>query len=181
MSSNILAFNMIKYIWNHPNCKHIQVQSLLKFAGWQLYKRITKQAVDIQLTPGVKIRCYPNGYAASAVLYCGLYDYDEMNFLLRYLRPEDSFLDIGANVGVYSLLAASKIKLGTVYSFEALPKNHQRLEENLKLNQFQHVRTYAIAISDSQGQISLELAEGDSMPFITSQTTENSITVPTNK
>lgn len=180
MTSNILALNTIKYIWLHPNCKNNRIESIAKFAGWQLYKRIIKKAVDIQLIPGVKIRCYPNGYAAAAVLYCRLYDYNDMNFLLRYLRPEDSFLDVGANVGVYSLLAASKIHSGFVYSFEALPKNYARLAENLNLNQFQNVKTYSIAISDSQGNIALELAEGDSMPFITSSSTERSITVPTN-
>ncbi|XGB41379.1 MAG: FkbM family methyltransferase [Nodosilinea sp. LVE1205-7] len=171
---------ILNYIWFHPNCKDKRVQSILKFIGWQLYKRLINKAIDIQLIPGVKIRCHPKGYAAAAVLYCGLYDYDEMNFLLRYLRPEDSFLDIGANVGVYTLLAASKIKTGIVYSFEALPKNHQRLEENLELNQFHHVKAYSLAISNSQGDISLELAEGDSMPFITSQASEKSITVATN-
>ncbi|PSO76936.1 MAG: hypothetical protein BRC44_14965 [Cyanobacteria bacterium QS_4_48_99] len=58
-----------------------------------------------------------------------------MKFLLRYLRDEDSFLDIGANVGVYTLLAASKVRSGWIYSFEALPKNYQRMQENLKLNE----------------------------------------------
>jgi FkbM family methyltransferase len=94
-----------------------------------------------------------------------------MTFLLRYLRDSDSFLDIGANVGVYSLLAASKIKSGSIYSFEALPKNFTRLKENLELNQLQQVTPLCLAISDSTGNITLNLAEGDSMPFITPEVT----------
>ncbi|MDF5727467.1 MAG: FkbM family methyltransferase [Rhizonema sp. PD38] len=176
---NQLAQGTIKYIWSHPNCKKQRFQSIIRFISWQLYKRLFQHSLDIQLLPDVKIRCYPDSHSAAAILYCGLYEYDEMNFLLQYLRDEDSFIDIGANVGVYTLIAASKIKHGSIYSFEALPKNFTRLEENLKINQFEQVKPYAVAVSDLIGITSLNLAERDSMPFITLTATENTITVPT--
>jgi FkbM family methyltransferase len=179
MFQNIFALNTLKYILSHPNCKKQKIKSVFKFVWWQLYKRITHQYVDIEVVPNIKIRCYPDGYSAATVMYCGLYDYNEMNFLLRYLRPSDSFLDIGANVGIYTLLAASRIKCGSIYSFEVLPKNYNRLEENIQLNQLQQVKTYQIAISDFTGKISLNLAEGDSMPFITAATSDKTIQVNT--
>ena len=180
MSDNKFAIKTLEYIWFHPNCKKQRLRSILRFLGWQFYKRITRRKLDIQLINQVKIRCHPDSYSAAAVLYCGLYDYDEMNFLLRYLRSEDSFLDIGANIGVYTLLAASKIHSGSIHSIEALPKNYIRLQENLKLNQFEQVKTYELAVSDCTGTVALNLAEGDSMPFITRTTAKNTITVPTN-
>ncbi|BAZ24829.1 FkbM family methyltransferase [Kalymmatonema gypsitolerans NIES-4073] len=176
---NQLAQGTIKYIWSHPNCQKSKIQSITKFLLWQFYKRIFQRCIDIQLLPKIKIRCYPDSHSAAAVIYCGLYDYNEMNFLLRYLRDEDSFLDIGANVGVYTLLGAFKIKNGSIYSFEALPKNYNRLEENLVLNQLQQVKPYKLAVSDFTGTTALNLAERDSMPFITATATENTITVPT--
>ncbi|PSO70305.1 MAG: hypothetical protein BRC42_10180 [Cyanobacteria bacterium QS_1_48_34] len=89
-----------------------------------------------------------------------------MKFLLRYLRDEDSFLDIGANVGVYTLLAASKVRSGWIYSFEALPKNYQRMQENLKLNE------------NVVGEIDLNLSDGDSTPsIINSKKSHNTTTV----
>jgi FkbM family methyltransferase len=178
--NNTFAIGTFNYIWSHPSSRQRQIRSITTFIGWQFYKRITKQAIDIQLVPNIKLRCYPDSRSASSVLYCGLYDYHDMNFLLRYLRSEDAFLDVGANVGVYTLLAASIIRSGAVYSFEALPKNYERLVENLQLNNLQQVKPFAIAISDSQGSIALDLAEGDSMPFITSQSSDRTITVPTN-
>lgn len=179
MKGNKFAFKTINYIWLHPNCKQQKLQSLLKFMGWQIYKRLTHRYIDIQLISDAKIRCYPDSYSAASVLYCGLYDYDEMNFLLRYLHTEDSFLDIGANIGVYTLLAASKIHAGSLHSFEVLPKNYARLQENLRLNQFDQVKTYQIAVSEQPGTVALNLAEGDSMPFITHSETNSTITVPT--
>ena len=177
MSRNLLALNTINYIWNHPNSYDHQIQSISKFFGWQLYKRLTKNFIDVNLLPDVKLRCYPDSYSAASVLYCGLYDYNEMNFVLRYLRAKDSFLDIGANVGVYSLLAASKIKQGNVYSFEVLPKNFQRLQENIQLNNLERVKLYQVAVSDRSGAIELNLADGDSMAFITDKTSEKTISV----
>lgn len=177
--NNRFALKTLKYIWTHPNCRHQKIQSVLRFFSWQAYKRFTHQHKDLRLLANVKLRCYPDSASAAAVLYCELYDYDEMNFLLRYLRTEDSFLDIGANIGVYTLLAASQIQSGSIHSFEALPKNYERLQENLKLNQFNQVKTHAIAVSNQTGSVALNLAEGDSMPFITHSATDKTITVPT--
>ena len=103
-----------------------------------------------------------------------------MNFLLRYLRAEDSFLDIGSNIGVYTLIAASKICTGSIYSFEAFPKNYERLLENIRINDFKQVKTFEIAVSQKTGMIALNIADGDALPFINSTSTENTITVPTN-
>jgi FkbM family methyltransferase len=176
---NRFASQTLRYIWTHPNCRGKQLQAIARFVGWQLYKRLTHRHLDVTLVSPIKLRCYPDSAAASAVLYCGLYDYDEMNFLLRYLRAEDSFLDLGANVGVYTLLAAAKIRSGKIYSIEALPKNYDRLQENLNMNQLQQVQTYAVAIADRIGSVTLELAEGDCMPHIvqSATTTNNAIAV----
>lgn len=179
MNTNLLASKTFNYIWTHPNCQEHKIQSISKFVGWQFYKRITHKYLDLQLLPNLKLRCYPDSYSAASALYCGLYDYDEMNFLLRYLRSEDSFLDIGANIGIYTLLAASVISSGTIHSFEVLTKNYQRLRENIKLNNFEQVEVYNIAVSEKKGNIFLHLAEGDSMPFITNQSSDRAITVST--
>ena len=182
MKNNLLINKIIRYIWFHPNNREKQLFSLSKFLGWQLYKRITHRHLDIQLLPNVKLRCYPDSQSASAAIYCGLYDYHEMNFLLRYLREEDSFLDIGANIGIYTLLAASKIKSGSIYSFEALPINYLRLEENIKLNNLTQVKPLSIAIADSVGSVTISNnTKSDSTAFITTNTqdtTAESLQIP---
>jgi FkbM family methyltransferase len=177
--NNQFALGTLNYIWTHPNCQNQKIQSLWRFFKWQLNKRLTHHFLDFQLTPDVKVRCYPDSRSASAALYCGLYDYDEMHFLLRYLRPEDTFLDIGANIGIYTLLAATKLSRGRVYSFEPLPKNYDRLKENLELNHFQQVEAYPIAISHQTGSVALDPAGEDALPFITSEVTQRTISVMT--
>lgn len=177
--NNLLALDTLQYIWSHPNSQGRQWPAISQFFRWQAHKRLRGTPLSYELVPDVQLMCHRDSYSAAAALYCGLYDYDDMNFLLRYLRPEDSFLDVGANIGIYSLLAASKIKTGSIHSFEALPQNHERLKANLELNRFHQVQTYGLAVSDRPGQIQLNLAEGDSMPFISHETSENQITVST--
>ena len=70
---------------------------------------------------------------ATGNLYCGLHDFDEMGFLLHYLRPGDVFVDVGANVGSYTLLASAEIGARTV-AIEPVPSTFLALKANLKLN-----------------------------------------------
>jgi FkbM family methyltransferase len=179
MNDNFLASMTLAYIWNHPNNQKHQMRSVYRFLGWQAWKRLTHRSININLDKDIKIRCYPDSRSASAALYCGLYDHSEMVFLQRFLRDGDSFLDVGANIGVYTLLAAAKSPTGHIYSIEALPRNVARLKENLALNQFTHVTVYDLAISDSQGEITVDLADGDSTPKIASQALSRSLQVPT--
>ncbi|MDJ0688700.1 MAG: FkbM family methyltransferase [Xenococcaceae cyanobacterium MO_188.B32] len=176
---NIAAIQTLNQIINHPNNQKNQLIPILKYFGWKLYKALTHRHLDTKILPSVKIRCYPKSLSSDCVINYGLYDYNEMIFLLRYLRDGDSFVDVGANIGVYTLLAASKIHFGLIYSFEALAENYIRLQENLRLNHFEQVKTYPIAISDKVGEISFNPAGGDALGFISNTTTSNTITVPT--
>ncbi|MBE9135939.1 FkbM family methyltransferase [Nodosilinea sp. LEGE 07088] len=179
MNENFLAGRTLAYIWNHPNNQKRQTQAVYRFLGWQIWKRFTGRSINISLDEDIKVRCYPDSRSASAALYCGLYDHNEMSFLQRFLQDGDSFLDVGANIGVYTLLAAAKSPTGHIYSIEALPRNVARLKENLTLNQFDHVTVYELAISDSQGDVSLDLADGDSTPRIANQDFNRTLQVST--
>jgi hypothetical protein len=50
---------------------------------------------------------------ATGNLYVGLHEFEEMAFLLHFLRPGDLFADVGANVGSYTILAAVAVERGT--------------------------------------------------------------------
>lgn len=54
--------------------------------------------------------------------------------ILNHLEPDDVFWDVGANIGIYSCLAAAKLQSGRVVSVEPNPNNIQRIVENLQLN-----------------------------------------------
>lgn len=62
-------------------------------------------------------------------------EWDELRYLRRKLRPGDVFIDVGANIGLWTLVAASSVgPSGHVFSFEPNPTTFDRLLENIKLN-----------------------------------------------
>jgi FkbM family methyltransferase len=131
---------------------------------WQVYKRGTGRHRDITLLGGLRLRCYPDSASASLALYCGgRPDYHEMGFMCDYLRPRDQVLDVGANVGVYTLIAAGLVgPSGGVDAFEPCPRSLSRLRENLALNRLDHVRVYPHAVGEASG-LAILSANLDSM------------------
>ena len=72
--------------------------------------------------------------------------------ITRRLKPGETFLDIGANVGFYTLIAAKVVgRTGSVYAFEPAPNTRAGLERNIQLNDFGNVTTVPVALSDATG------------------------------
>lgn len=65
----------------------------------------------------------------------GLWEPFETELLRRLLKPGDRVLDVGANIGYFSLLSAACVgEEGKVYAFEPEPQNFALLEENITMN-----------------------------------------------
>jgi FkbM family methyltransferase len=129
------VLQLARFIWTHPANRGRRIASLARACRWQVRKRTTGRAMDVDLAR-LRLRCYPDSTSASLALYCsGRPDYHEMGFLEHYLRPGDGFIDVGANVGLYTLLAAARVGAeGTVEAFEPGDPARARLLENLARN-----------------------------------------------
>ena len=79
--------------------------------------------------------------------------------LVDALGPGDVFVDVGANVGFFSLLAARLVgPAGAVYAIEPVPANVRRVEANARRNRFDNVTTIAAAATERTGTTTLVLA-----------------------
>lgn len=87
----------------------------------------------------------------------GLYELDTARAIARTLRPGEHFVDCGANIGYFTLLAARLVgPTGRVDAFEPDPLNRARLEEHLRLNGSPaHVHVHAVALADHDGWATL--------------------------
>lgn len=112
--------------------------------------------MKIDAPGGKQMLVYRGSTAAAAVAYLGWPDWDVMHFLRSVLRPGDGFIDVGANVGVYTLLAASCVtRRGHLIAIEADGTNVERLLENLALNNVRcHV--HDVAVGPERGQVQFE-------------------------
>jgi FkbM family methyltransferase len=91
------------------------------------------------------------------------YEEFELQLLERLLRPGMIFVDVGANIGIYSSIAARSIApLGTVYSFEPVPENFTILKDNLTSNGLTNVILEQVAVGEING-VSILYLEDDSI------------------
>jgi len=87
-----------------------------------------------------------------------LYDVWERQVIRELLPVGGTFVDVGSNIGVYSLWAAQKVgPRGKVLAFEAEPANYERLRENIVLNGLEQVQPHCIGVSDKKEKLQLHL------------------------
>lgn len=86
-----------------------------------------------------------------AILDTGDYEQEEIEFILKLVRPGDFFFDIGGNTGWVSMHVAKKEPSTTVHAFEPIPRTSSIFEQNLKLNALPNIHLHKIALSDSEG------------------------------
>lgn len=89
-----------------------------------------------------------------AKLLSGDYDRNNLDFCLSVLKPGDHCLDIGANIGVYSVLFGRAVEAtGSVHSFEPVSHLRDRLKANVLLNSLDNVEVYSFCLGREQGQL----------------------------
>ena len=91
-------------------------------------------------------------------------DFKRNNLILgeiNKLTEGEYFLDIGSNIGYYSLIASKKIgDSGRVYAFEPSNREYKRLLKNIELNKCRNIIPANIALSDSNNEIEFSVAQG---------------------
>lgn len=102
----------------------------------------------------------------SSLLY-GTFELKELEFVQKYLRPSDLALDIGANVGLYSVLMGVTVGgAGRVFAFEPSPANVLRLRENLQRNHLESAQVFPCALGEQDGHLALHLAQDPAYPSL---------------
>ena len=87
------------------------------------------------------------------IYYFGLWEPHLTAWITRQLRPGDTFIDVGANIGYFSLLASRIVgETGRVVAIEASPTIAEQLNANVALNRVANVRTINLAVADRKGR-----------------------------
>lgn len=92
----------------------------------------------------------------SHLYYFGLWEPAISAWIASRLRAGDTFVDVGSNIGYFSLLAANRVgRKGKIVSIEACPTVYDSLERNCSLNAYGNIRTVHVAVSDRAGTVTL--------------------------
>lgn len=126
------ALAIPRLLLDHPIAGRQPMRSLGRYAWWHCWQRITSRPRTVPFVGSTRIRLTGRSTSASFGYYTGLPEFADMALLLHTLGPGDLFADVGANVGLYSLLATT---VGArAVSFEPIPATYQMLVDHVELN-----------------------------------------------
>jgi FkbM family methyltransferase len=145
---------------------------------WQLRKRLSPRSSHVVTLPGgARMYCHADSSIGSQMFYFGPYtEYHELQFMTRFLRPGDGVIDAGANIGLYSLLAAPLVgPEGRVDAFEPGEGASGRFQANMDANAYAHVHLHRAALADREGDTTFSTGWDVSNRIVTGE----GVTVPT--
>ncbi len=155
-------WRLLHYWKNHPLASRNLFGTVERFIRWQVGSRFVNYPLIVPWIGGATLAMERGMTGATMNYYCGLHEFTEMAFLLHFLRPEDLFLDIGANVGSYSVLASGVCKAHSL-AVEPVPSTHARLLRNIALNELSDLVVPCRTALGSQSGMIQFTADNDTM------------------
>ena len=139
------------FIYKHPMNSNNKFRAIGKFILWQIGMRLINKKVIVPWIDDSQFITARGETGLTGNLYCGFMEFEDMGFILHALRPEHKFIDVGANVGAYTILASSVVGAETI-AFEPIPETVVRLESQVKLNNIDDkVRIEKMGLGDKKG------------------------------
>ncbi len=122
----------LTYIANHPISSQHLYKAYCRYIRWQIESRLHTE-IEFQWIEGSKLIARNGMTGATGNIYCGLHEFRDMVFLLHFLRPQDLYIDVGANIGSYTILASAVCKARSI-SVEPDPVTMDALRRNVQAN-----------------------------------------------
>ncbi len=145
----MIAIQVSKYIAQN-NAPWAWPYHFIRGLYYQIYKRLLVKPMIKKLFNGKKIRLYSDCPISSQFFYTKIPDKKEIHQLRNACWAKTTFIDIGANIGAYSVMLMDKVD--NLIAFEPDQKSFQRLKDNMQLNKDANTCIEQMALSHYQGQ-----------------------------
>jgi len=106
----------------------------MDFLKWQIATLFYKKPIVNKWIDDSKFFAIRSEHGITGNIYTGLHEYQDMAYILHVLRGDSLFVDIGANVGSYTILASTVVGC-KVYAFEPVLNTYEKLKNNISLNE----------------------------------------------
>jgi FkbM family methyltransferase len=123
----------LRFIVNHPLNRSGRTAAVGRFLRWHAASRLLPTLTAIPFVEGTHLFARRGMTGATGNWYCGLHEVNDMAFALHLLRPGDHFVDVGANIGSYTILASGAAG-AKVTAVEPIPSTFLHLQRNILLN-----------------------------------------------
>jgi len=127
--------------------------------SWRLF---SKREVTCAIPDAGAMTLRPWEYIEARLFFYRIWEPEITRFIEANTRSGDVVIDIGANIGYYTLLMGRKVgPSGKVYAAEPSPSIRERLEHNIRINQLQNVTVLPYGISNKTEERYLQLSSTD--------------------
>jgi FkbM family methyltransferase len=107
---------------------------------------------------------YPLKTAIGYEFFAGGFELPELKYIKKLLKPGDTFLDVGANAGLFTIMAAKLVgPTGHVYAFEPGLRELELLRRNLAINNIKNVTIVQCAVSNECGKAEFAISKDGAM------------------
>lgn len=161
----------LKFIAAHPVSSKRPVSAYWRYVRWQIESRLRDEVV-FNWIEGSKLVARNGMAGATGNIYCGLHEFEDMAFVLHLMRPEDTIVDVGANIGSYTILA-SKVCGAKSIAVEPDPSALRALKRNLRANGVEdRVELIQAALGAESGIIEFTIGKDTTNRIATSKDVE---------
>lgn len=129
-------FNTYRFIANHPLTRDYKINAFARWLRWQVGSRVIRWPVAVPFVNNTRLLVKSGMTGATGNIYAGLHEFKDMAFVLHFLRPGDLFVDIGANIGSYTILSSATG--ANAISFEPVPATFESFLDNIHLNRLEN-------------------------------------------
>ncbi|SVA84980.1 uncharacterized protein METZ01_LOCUS137834, partial [marine metagenome] len=143
----------------------ILLKSIEIFRNWYLYPLVyfnltNKPFVIFETKTGLKLKIRTKSTDLMALTHVWLIEeYHNPDFKIS---NNDTIVDVGAHIGLFSLFAAQFCKKGRVFCFEPVNDNYELLLENIKLNNITNIIPFNCAVSQNSSKVKIFLNDDQS-------------------
>jgi len=124
----------LRWAFRHPLTANASLSAVNRYLRWRLASSIARSSIVVPYVNDTKLLIDTRMSTAAFTIFFGLGEFEEMSFVLHLLTDEDLFGDVGANIGLYSVLASGVGGAKSV-AMEPVPSTARALRLNTAINE----------------------------------------------
>ena len=116
-----------------------------------------------KLSHGLYINLVPADHIQKEIFWYGYYEKEAVKLWFELIKLDSVVVDVGSNIGYYSLLAASKATTGHIYAFEPVSFLQEAIKKNISLNHLSNISVYPFAVSAQKKEAVVYVSAEDNL------------------
>lgn len=132
----------------------------------RIFNMVSKSPVVVQTQYGRTTILVLKNEVVGQLILAGDYEDQDIRHIMAKIKPNDVFLDVGANVGLFSLMLASEFPTISVHAFEPIPINVALVNLSKLLNGMENIHLNQTCVGDRDGEIEFSVSSDSAFSSI---------------